>query len=279
MKNRKILLLTAASLVAVLVLLLVLAFAGGDSSEVNEEIAITSVFSRGTEPVTTAFSPTDGSFFFSVKAPEHATVLFDGQEIEYNKVVGLYQIFSDDKGPHSLSVSKYGFETVTRELDSHMASSSEVVIEMKATEEYIAEAEAAAEKYLYKITDICNSGIGELSDISFHDDRDRAVIQAVVDAVIADTDVDSEDYITSDISISSCISKSLADTSKTITADNSNAVVSFIVEYTYSWEYNGEAYCDSGVDSQIINPVVTLESIDGTWCLKDIYINLRKLRH
>lgn len=279
MKNKKLLLLIAAPLAVVLILLIVLAFRGDSSVKEQATPGNTPSTSEETEAVTTTDAPSADVYYFSVKAPENATVLFDGQPVEYNKTTGLYQVFSEKKSGIILTVSKYGFETETIELDHDIGS--DIEIEMKATEEYVTEAENAAKNYLMKIIDICNKGTGDLSTIIFFNDEDKTAVQTAVDAAIADMDVDTEDYITSEISVNSCKCEGMADSSKTISSDNAGegSVVSFTVEYTYSWEYNGESYQDSGIDSEVHKPIVTVENIDGQWYLKDIYIYFRKNVH
>ena len=278
MKNKKLLVFIAVPLAIVLILLGVLAFKDkkSDSDITPGNAPSSSESSDAAETV-----PDTELCFFSVRAPEFATVLFDDKAAEYNKDTGLYHIFTEKKDKHTLTVSKYGFETVTRDIIFEENGNSEIVVEMNATESYLKEAENAAKDYLMKIVDICNKGTGDLSTIIFFSDEDKTAVQAAVDSAIADMDVDTEEYLTSEISVNSYKCEGIADESKTISPENSTkgCVVSFTVEYTYTWKYNGENYKDSGIDSEVHKPIVTVENIDGLWYLKDIYIYFRKNVH
>lgn len=298
MKSNNILLVIGLP-VAITLLLLAVVFSHNKGSSQESPATDNTAFSSDFTPSdTTAYVPSDTttpsettppplsapvmeSGYLSVKAPKNATVIFDGRQIAYDKGTGIYRTPVASSDTHSLTVSKYGYETITQDIIFVDGSNAEITIDMVATDAYAAEAEAVAKDYLLKIVDICNSGSADLSSIAFLNEEDKATVQSVVDTSVFDMDVDTGEYTTGDIVVNTCSCNGMSEESKTLSPDNplKGSVVSFTLEYTYTWEYNGSSYQDSGVDSEIHHPIVTVENVDGQWYLTDLYIYFRKNEH
>lgn len=215
-----------------------------------------------------------------VYAPKNSEVMLDGQSIPYDENVNCYRIFTEATGKHTVTVSKYGCSTVTREVDFSQQKSAEIHVDLNITEEYKTEVKKAAYDNLLKLIEICADESGDLSGLDFYCEEDKAKVQSVVDGVIGDLAVDEGDYSTGKINIAGLVFDEISsDDTLSPTNDVDGTVVKFTLDYNYTWEYNGENYQDSGVDSEIQHPFIKMDFIDGRWYIRDVYLYMRKNVH
>lgn len=213
-----------------------------------------------------------------VYAPLHCEVFLGSQKVPYNETVNCYRLFSELKGKHTLTVSKYGCNTVTKEIDFDKEVSAEVKISLTRTEEYEKELLQVAEKNLRDFIAVCNTDEMDISAFNFYAESDKKKIESHLDSVSMDLAVDSMHYSTGDIKISALRCDGVADGGKTdpYEYDAMGTVVKFTLDYNYSWEYKETADDSSGVKSVIIKPFIKMEYIDGEWYVRDLFLQLRK---
>lgn len=216
-----------------------------------------------------------------VYAPKHSEVFFDGEKVEYDERVKCHRIFTEDGGKHTVTVSKYGCNTVTKEVDFDEQRSAEVRVDLTVTDEYIAEVEKVAYDNLLGLIEVCADESGDLSRFNFYSETEKAKIQKTVDKVINDLCVDEGDYTTGKLTVAGLICNGMDERCKTLLSsdDLGGTIVNFTLDYNYTWEFNGENYQDSGVDSNIQNPFIKMDYIDGQWCIRYVYMYMRKSVH
>lgn len=215
-----------------------------------------------------------------VYAPKNSEVMFDGQNVPYDETVNCYRIFTEVTGKHTVTISKYGCNTVTKEIDFSQQKSAEIHVDLNLTEEYKTEVQKAAYDNLLKLIEICADESGDLSGLNFYGEEDKAKVQSVVDGVINDLMVDEGDYSTGKINIAGLVCDGISsDDTLSWANDVGGTVVKFTLDYNYTWEYNGESYQDSGVDSEIQHPFIKMDFIDGQWYIRDVHLYMRKSLH
>lgn len=217
----------------------------------------------------------------TVYAPKHCTVLLGEAEVPYIESAKCYRLFTELTGKHTVTVSRYGYKTVTKEFDFDKEKFAEMHVSLEATEEYKKEAEKAAQEILADLIEICAEGKNDLSSFSFSSEKDKSEVQKVVDGIISSTDIDTDSYKTGKINVSAIRCNGFDESGSTVSwsDDIEGSIVTFTIEYNYSWKYEGESYQDSGIDSKTFNPFVKLENINGQWCIKSVYLNLKKDIH
>ncbi len=277
---------TIIIIVAVVALIaLAAALTSVHSDKDDTDVTLSSVSTTETDTVniteSTVVNITPDTVCCTVYAPKHCTVLLEGIEVPYNESSDCYRIFAEMTGKHEVTVSKYGYKTVTKEINFDKEKYAELYVDLEVTEEYKKQAEKAAQDILLKFIEVCADGSGDLSGFNFVSEKDKSDAQKVVDGILNNLDIDTEDYKTGKINVSAIKCNGFDKSGNTLSHSNDieGSVVTFTIEYNYTWEYNGENYQDSGVDSKTFNPFVKLENINGKWYLKTVYLDLKKDIH
>lgn len=251
-----------------------------ETTNVNSTVNSQAYESTGFENAAGTINLTPDTVSCVVYAPKNSEVLFDGQNIPYDETVNCYRIFTELTGKHTVTIGKYGCNTVTKEIDFSQQKNAEIHVELHLTEEYKAEVQRVAHDNLLRLIEICKDESGDLSGFNFYCEEEKNKIQTIVDSVISDLMIDEGDYSTGKINIAAleCSGITSADTLSQ-SNDIGGTVVNFTLDYNYTWEYNGESYQDSGVDSEIQYPFIKMDCIDGQWYVRDVYLYMRKSVH
>lgn len=215
----------------------------------------------------------------SVYAPEGATVLLDGKEMPYSDAVDCYRIIDELSGKHTLTVSRHGYESFSKELDLDKEKNHEITVELKMKKNFSDDIKAQAEKTLVELIRICDNKSGDLSEFNFVNEEEKSNIQSTVYDVIYELDVDTEEYTTGNleiIGIKADTDTNLITDTLTSQGGTKGSAVKFTVEYSYSWQWNSNSYQNSGVDTSTANCLVMLDNIDGVWYLRELFLPLRK---
>lgn len=215
-----------------------------------------------------------------VHAPKHSEVFLGDQRVPYVESVKYYRLFTQATGKYTLTVSKYGCHTETKEIDFSGQNSAEIYVDLKLTEEYKEEVKQVAHDNLLKIIEVCADESGDLSGLNFYNEEDKIKVQSTVDKVINDLMVDEGDYTTEKLNVLGLVFEDIiSDDILYWSNDIGGTAVKFTLDYNYAWEFNGENYQDSGIDSNIQHPFIKMDYIDGEWYIRDVYLYMRKNIH
>ncbi|MEE1320702.1 MAG: PEGA domain-containing protein [Acutalibacteraceae bacterium] len=217
----------------------------------------------------------------TVYAPDGAKVLLDGKEMPYSATAGCYRIIDELKGKHILTVTRDGYESFLKELDLDKEKNYEIRVELTALQSIKVDALKQAEKILPEIIAICDDGSGDLSDFSFYNEEEKNTIQDTVYGIIDELSVDTENYKTGKIKLLNISFDETFSYGDTISVENvtNGRMIKFTADYSYTWEFKSDAYEDSGVDSATANGLILLDYINGQWCIRELYLPLRKNIH
>ncbi len=217
----------------------------------------------------------------SVYAPEGATVLLNGKEMPYSDAVDCYRIIDELSGRQTLTVTRDGYEDFIKELDLDKEKNHEITVELTALQSTRDDALKQAEKILPEIIKICDDGSGDLSSFSFYNKEEKNTIQNTVYGIVDELSVDTESYKTGEIQLTNVVydNSSTAGDSISQEKDSRGRMIKFTAEYSYTWEYKSDAYEDSGIDSAVAKGLILLDYINGEWCIRELYLPLRKTIH
>ncbi len=217
----------------------------------------------------------------SVYAPEGSTVLLDGTEMPYSDAVDCYRIIDELSGKHTLTVTRDGYESFVKELDLDTKKNHEINVELTALKSIKEDAIKQAEKILTEIVRICDGGSGDLSSFSFYNEEEKSAVQNTVNGIIDELSVDTENYKTGKLQLTNVLYDDSSTIGDSISQENDSRgrLIKFTAEYSYSWEYKSEVYEDSGVDSATAKGLILLDYINGEWCIRELYLPLRKNVH
>ncbi|MBQ8503811.1 MAG: hypothetical protein IJ491_05995 [Clostridia bacterium] len=265
-------------LIIIPIIILVIALAAIGISQKDSSTTTLSAESTEAEKTGITINLTPDTKSLVVYAPLHCEVLFGSQQVPYDETVKCYRLFTEEKGKHIVTISRYGCHTVEKEVDFTKQNSAELHIDLQLTDEYKKELQKVAEENLRRFIEICDNGSGDLSSFSFYTDEDKTKAQAVIDSVTENLSVDSMHYETGKINIAALRCDGIAEGSETIPAsyDSRGSVVKFTLDYNYTWKYKNTEDNSSGVNSEIQNPFIKMEYIDGEWYVREIYLYLRK---
>lgn len=214
----------------------------------------------------------------SVYAPDGAKVLLDGREMPYSDAVDCYRIIDTLSGKCTLTVTRDGYEKYEQELDLDKEKNYEIRVELTALPSAKEDAVKKAEEILPEIVGICDNGSGDLSGFSFYNEVEKNTIQNTVYGIISELSVDTENYKTGKIKLTNVIYDDSSPVGDSISQENESRgrLIKFTAEYSYSWEYKSDGYDDSGIDSAIAKGLILLDYINGQWCIRELYLPLRK---
>lgn len=217
----------------------------------------------------------------SVYAPEGATVLLNGKEMPYSDAVDCYRIIDELSGRQTLTVTRDGYEDFIKEIDLDKEKNHEITVELTALQSTRDDALKQAEKILPEIIKICADGSGDISSFSFYNEEEKNTIQNTVYGIVDELSVDTESYKTGEIQLTNVVydNSSTAGDSISQEKDSRGRMISFTAEYSYTWEYKSDAYEDSGIDSAVAKGLILLDYINGSWCIRELYLPLRKTIH
>ncbi len=217
----------------------------------------------------------------SVYAPEGAKVFLDGKEMPYSDAVDCYRIIDELSGKHTLTVTREGYESFIKELDLDKEKNHEITVELTALQSIKEDAVKQAEKILPAIVKVCDDGSGDLSSFSFYSEEEKSTIQNTVYGIIDELSVDTENYKTGKIQLTNVLYDDSSTVGDSISQENDSRgrMIKFTAEYSYSWEYKSDGYEDSGVDSAVAKGFILLDYINGNWCIRELYLPLRKNVH
>lgn len=283
--KKKLLIVIPLILVLAVVCGVLLTRCGSQKNQTTENTTSSAVSAlhseNGTERQNSTINLTPDTVSLVVYAPKHCEVLFDSEKIPYDEAVNCYRLFTETDGKHTVTISKYGYHTVTKEIDFDREQNAEINVDLTMTDEFPAEIEKAAQDEIIKFIEICADGSGDLSSFNFYTQQDKAKARQVVDGVINDLSVDTEEYTTGKLTVSGLKCDGMLDSHKTLSWNNDpeGCVVNFTLDYNYTWEYNGENYQNSGIDSEIQHPYIKMDYIDGQWYVREVYMYMRKSIH
>lgn len=215
------------------------------------------------------------SLQYRIYAPKHCLVTLDGKTVPYNDTLNCYVTQIKRHGKHPLTVSREGCVSFEKEISADK-DNCETDVDLEYTAEFLSEAETKAKELLTDIINKCWHLDGDLSSYNFFSEKDKADVDSVITSVIGDLEAQlSAEYSTGDLSLNMITSQNSAKDALCLHDSEENPImVSFMAEYTYSWEYESEAYTDSGVQSKIHKPHIVIEKIDGVWYIRDLYLSL-----
>lgn len=229
-----------------------------------------------TDAVSQSDSLSELSFIqYRIYAPKNALVTLDGKEIPYSETIGCYAAEVKKQGRYTLSVSREGCETVEKEVDISV-NSNEFITDLQYTAEFLQEAEEAATDLIEGLLNKCWSLDYSLSEYNFVTEEERTQWEAsLADAVSALEENLSAEYTTGRLTLSTALSKTLSEDAVCRHDTDSNPLFfSFNVDYSYSWQYKGDAYEDSGVASKRHSPYILIEKINGEWYIRGFSVSL-----
>ncbi len=258
-----------ATIFAVILIVILTAFALGNLKNDNDPTQSSGVFQSSHNTIGLF------SLQYRIYAPMHCLVTLDGKAVPYNDTINCYAAEIKKQGKYLLSVSREGcksFETeITADKDNY-----EISIDLEYTAEFLQEAEKKAETLLTDIIKKCWELDYDLSAYSFYSQTDKNRLDTVISSVISGLESGlSAEYSVSELTVNMIPSQNSGEDSlcRHDTVENP-LMFSFMTEYTYTWEYKGDSYSDSGVQSKIHKPYIVIEKIDGIWYIRDLYLNL-----
>ena len=116
---------------------------------------------------------------------------------------------------------------------------------------------------------------------AFYNEEEKNTIQNTVYGIVDELSVDTESYKTGEIQLTNVVydNSSTAGDSISQEKDSRGRMIKFTAEYSYTWEYKSDAYEDSGIDSAVAKGLILLDYINGSWCIRELYLPLRKTIH
>lgn len=237
---------------------------------------------------------------YRIYAPSDSSVKVNGIEIAYveetEEDYGYYGIDKILPGKYTLEVSRENCESYSADVTVYNrfeAESGEAYwgdeedyemvngggtdnryyVSLYYTDEYVKSVEDTAISLMtsmLKKAAACNS---DVSDIPFTDEAAKQYAVEELNESIEDIDVNTDDsyYTYGDISIDSLtIDREYDDIIYCSWNNDYTYYYDFILNYSYSWNYNGSYYEDSGVRDRTAYPDITIVNVDGEWKIDDI---------
>lgn len=237
---------------------------------------------------------------YRIYAPAGSSVKVNGIEIAYveetEEDYGYYGIDDILPGKYTLDVSRENCESYSANVavyNRFEAASDEAYwgyeedyglvngggtdncyyVSLNYTDEYVKSVEDSAillMTSMLKKAAACNS---DVSDIPFTDEAAKQYATEELNDSIEDIDVNTEDsyYTYGEISIDSLtIDREYDDIIYCSWTNDYTYYYDFVLNYSYSWSYNGSYYEDSGVRERTAYPDITIVNVDGEWKIDDI---------
>ena len=114
----------------------------------------------------------------------------------------------------------------------------------------------------------------DLSEFNFlSEDAKTSCEEKLADVVTALEENLSAEYTVGELKVTLT---PFSDTSPSTAPDSegSSVFVSFDAQYSYSWQFGGTVYTDSGTAQRKSKPYIIIEKYDGEWYIRDFYISL-----
>lgn len=208
---------------------------------------------------------------YRVFAPRTAVVALDGEVLSYNESIDCFSTEVKEEGSYTLVISQEGCETIEEKVDIS-PESHEYTAELTYDPDFLKYAESEGKKLLEEIIHKCWGLDYDLSEYNFLSEEERADCEGV----LADVGSALEENISAGYKMSD-LTLSLTHLD-TIPYDSDDAgkcfFISFETDYSYDWEFNGDAYNDSGSKNIISKASIAVEKNGVKWYIRDIALHL-----
>lgn len=208
---------------------------------------------------------------YCIYAPESAEVSLDGKALTYNKNIDCFSTEVKKEGDYTLRIVQEGCEAI-EETVYISTQSREYTPTFKYTDDFMKDGQTAGKELLEAIMQKCWSLSYDLSEFNFTDkDAQISCEEKAADLVSALEKNISAGYTVGKLNLTLTSNSS---PSKAPDSDGSSVLAGFEAEYSYDWEFSGDAYNDSGKTQRKSKPFIIIESRDGEWYIRDFYLFL-----